>query len=52
MSWNDGKCRALKWSASQVFHEIDLIAVTGANQVARHTRVTTQSRIYKQSKQT
>lgn len=46
MSWNDEKCCVLKWNASQVFNEIDLIAITGANQVARHTRTTTESDLY------
>lgn len=35
MNLNGGKCRALKWSASQVFREIDSTAVAGANQVVR-----------------
>lgn len=44
MNRNDGKCRALKWSASQVFREIDSIAVAGTNQVAG--RMFDQGRIY------
>lgn len=46
MSWDGGKCCALKWSTSQVFHEIDLIAIAGANQMASNTRTTTELDLY------